>query len=322
VLHICQPGFEPFLAKELNLPSLAKGPGWVRTAEAPAAELCFAHYSLRDEEEVSGVSGRQLAQGLSDYFLRTSKGLTYDGAWPLVVEAGGVEGAGKRAHTVEKLFLELAKKRVSRVVKLAVSGRPELGQRKGLFAYLTGLDRLFVSREASFGGQRRMSDDPRAPSRSYLKVEEAYGVLGAAPSQGETVVDLGAAPGGWSYSAARRGARIIAVDNGPLKGGALGHALISHRAEDAFKFQTEKVDWLFCDMVEDPDRVLELVGRWLKGRWCERFIVNLKFGRIDPLPLLRRARALEAHCAVFRARHLFHDREEITLVGQLGTRPA
>jgi 23S rRNA (cytidine2498-2'-O)-methyltransferase len=316
MLYVCQPGFEPFLAKELNTPTLAKGPGWVKTAEAAADELCFAHYSLTGEEEISGASGRQLAQGLTDYFLRTSKELTYDGAWPLVVEAGGVEGTGKRAHTVEELFLELAKKRVSRVVKLAKHGRPEPGQRKGLFAYLTALDRLYVSREADFGGQRRMSDDPQAPSRSYLKVEEAYAVLGSSPKEGDAVVDLGAAPGGWSYSAARRGAKVVAVDNGPLKGGALGNPLITHRPEDAFKFQPEKVDWLFCDMVEDPDRVLELVGGWLSRRWCGRFIVNLKFGRIDPIPLLRRARALEAHCSLYRARHLFHDREEITLVGQ------
>ncbi len=318
MVHVCQPGFEPFLAKELNAPALARGPGWVKTAEPAACELCFAHYSLRGEEEISEASARQLAQGLTDYFLRTSKGQTYEEAWPLVVEASGADGAGKRAHTVQDLFLELAKKRVSRVVKLASPGRPEGGRRGGLFAYLTALDRLYVCREGDFGGQRRMADDPQAPSRSYLKVEEAYGVLGRAPKAEETVVDLGAAPGGWSYSAARRGAKVIAVDNGPLKGGALGHALISHRAEDAFKFEADRVDWLFCDMVEDPDRVLQLVERWLKNRWCGRFIVNLKFGRIDPIPLLRRAKILEPRCALLRARHLFHDREEITLVGQAG----
>ena len=315
MLHVCQPGFEPFLAKELN--ALTKGPGWVSTLERPAGDLCFAHYSLDAPAELSGASGRQLAQGVTDFFLQTSKGETYDAAWPLVVDGGGEEGVGKRAHSVQELFLELAKKRVARVVKLAAPGRPQPGPHRGLFAYLTALDRLHVSRQAAFGGQRRMADDPQAPSRSYLKVEEAYAVLGAAPQAGESVVDLGAAPGGWSYSAAKRGATVAAVDNGPLKGGALGHPLITHRAEDAFKFQTERVDWLFCDMVEDPDRVLALVDRWLAEGRCRRFIVNLKYGRIDPLPLIRRAKALQTHCALLRVRHLFHDREELTLVGQV-----
>ena len=317
MLHVCQPGFEPFLAKELNAASLGKGPGWVHCADAAPTELCFAHYSLKDPVELQGASGRLLAQALTDFFLKTSRDEKYEAAWPLVIEGSGALGAGKRAHAAQELFIELAKQRMARVVKLAAPGRPASGPRRGLFAYLTALDTLWASREAVFGGQRRMADDPQAPSRSYLKVEEAYSVLATAPQAGESVVDLGAAPGGWSYSAAKRGARVLAVDNGPLKGGALNHPLISHRASDAFKQRASQVDWLFCDMVEDPDRVLELVGRWIAPGLCRRFIVNLKYGRLDPLPLMRRARALESRCSLLRLRHLFHDREELTLVGQV-----
>ena len=162
-----------------------------------------------------------------------------------------------------------------------------------------------------------MADDAQAPSRSYLKVEEAYAVLGASPQPGETVVDLGAAPGGWSYSAAKRQAAVIAVDNGPLKSGAAGNPLIKPLAADGFTYESGRVDWLFCDMLDDPDRVLELLGRWVSRRLCRNFIVNLKFGRNDPLPLLRRAGALADRCEVFRVRHLFHDREELTVVGRV-----
>ena len=315
MLSVCQPGYEAFLAKELNA-SAGKGPGWVRAADGPPKDLCFSHYSLTGEVQVRGVSGRQLAQGLVDHFLQTSKGETYLEPWPLVVEGSGEGGADRRAHSVQDLFLELCRKRVSRVAKLAAPGRPEAGPRRGLFAYLTALGEASVSREAVFGGQRRMADDPQAPSRSYLKAEEAYAVLGEGPSEGQTVADLGAAPGGWSYSAAKRGARVTAIDNGPLKGGALGHPLIAHLTQDAFKYEAAPVDWLFCDMVEDPDRVLDLTARWLSEGRCRRFVVNLKFGRLDPLPLLRRARAaLEPRCAVLKIRHLFHDREEVTLAG-------
>lgn len=315
MLHVCQAGFEAFLAKELNAPHSGKGPGWV---SSPGRASCFSHYALQDETEVSGASAKQLAQALVDHFLRTSKDEVYDSPWPLLVEGSGEEGAAKRANSVSELFLELLKKRMSRVAKLAKPGRPEAGGSRGLFAYLPSLDRAFVSRKALFHGQRRMADDPRAPSRSYLKVEEAYAVLGESPAPGQSVADLGAAPGGWSYSAAKRGADVIAVDNGPLKGGAADHPGIEHRAEDAFKFQPGQMDWLFCDMVENPDRVLELVEGWVGRGWCRRFVVNLKFGRIDPLPLLRRAEAaLSPRCRTYLARHLFHDREELTLLGRL-----
>lgn len=315
MLHVCQPGYEAFLAKELGGPYSAKGPGWVEGGAAQDA--CFAHWSLGGGTSLEGESARKLAQALVDYFLETSRGETYDSPWPLVVEGSGEPGAAKRASGVAELFVELAGKRMSRVVKLAVPGRPKPGRARGLFAYLTGLTSLSASREAEFGGQRRMADDAQAPSRSFLKVEEAYAVLGAAPREGERVADLGAAPGGWSYSAAKRGARVWAVDNGPLKGGAV-HPGIEHRPEDAFKFvPPAPADWLFCDMVEDPDKVLGLLARWLEGRRCRRFVVNLKFGRLDPLPLLRRARALAPRCRLLRARHLYHDREELTLVGEL-----
>jgi 23S rRNA (cytidine2498-2'-O)-methyltransferase len=173
-----------------------------------------------------------------------------------------------------------------------------------------------------------MADDDLAPSRSYLKVEEAYVVLGREPQEGETVCDLGAAPGGWSYSAAKRGARVVAVDNGPLKGGALDHAAIEHRREDAFAFHPAedfRFDWLFCDLVEDPHHVMRnIVTPWLERRWCRYFVVNLKFGRVDAIALLRDLRNAGApfveHTSRVRYQHLYHDREEITIVGETALR--
>jgi 23S rRNA (cytidine2498-2'-O)-methyltransferase len=139
------------------------------------------------------------------------------------------------------------------------------------------------------------------------------------------VCDLGAAPGGWSYSAAKRGARVVAIDNGPLKGGALDHPRIEHRREDAFKFSAaaaENYDWLFCDLVEEPHHVLrDLIEPWLENRWCRRFVINLKFGRVDPIALLGELRApgspLMRHAPAMQIRHLYHDREEFTVVGEL-----
>jgi 23S rRNA (cytidine2498-2'-O)-methyltransferase len=170
-----------------------------------------------------------------------------------------------------------------------------------------------------------MADDDSAPSRSYLKVEESYAIIGREPGPGEVVCDLGAAPGGWSYSAAKRGARVVAVDNGPLKGGALGNPLIEHRRADAFGFSpagAAAYDWLFCDMLEEPHRVLQgVLSPWLRGRWCRRFVVNLKFGRVDPVLLLGELRSaaspLSALAAGVRIVHLYHDREEFTVTGSV-----
>jgi len=337
MLFLCQHGYEALLARELGDDGLTvaeTGPGWAAaqplpgdTVARPLAELCFPHVALLAAREFRGDAVNALAQQLADFFMGGLRGERIEAAWPCAFTcAAEVPGLGRRLAGVEKAFHELLKKKLARVAKLASPDVPRgAGRARGLFVFFADFGRVFAAREAWLGGQRRMADDPLAPSRSYLKVEEAYVVLGREPAAGETVCDLGAAPGGWSYSAAKRGAKVVAVDNGALKGGALDHPLIEHRREDAFKFapaRGETFDWMFCDLVEEPHHVLrDLVGPWLKNRWCRRFVINLKFGRADPIALLRELRApnslLAARAAGVRIRHLYHDREELTVVGAL-----
>lgn len=307
------------------------GGGWVRLTDKPwrmpEAGLCFAHAVLTDAVELTGDSVNQLAGRVADYFLASARTERFEGEWPCLFQAAaGIDGLGRRLDGVEKAFHETLKKKMSRVAKLASAEAPRgVATARGLFVLFVDFRRAFVARTSVFGGQRRMADDVQAPSRSYLKVEEAYVVLGREPAEGETVVDLGAAPGGWSYSAAKRGAKVIAVDNGPLKGGALDHPLIEHRREDAFGFRPaagETIDWLFCDLVEDPHHVMNnLIAPWLENRWCRRFVVILKFGRVAPIAFLREVLApgspFVAHTTGLRVRHLYHDREEFTLVGEV-----
>ena len=314
-LHLCQAGYEPFLAKELGGPPESSGPGWVLGPDPPG-EPCFAHLSLCEPALLLAKSVNAMSGALADFFLGSARAERFSGPWPYVVEAAGLEGLARRAHTVEAEALAGIRARMSRVAKLSIPGRPRPGRTRGLFAYLPDFERVFAAREAFSWGQRRMTDDPRAPSRSYLKAEEAYAILGREPAAGESVVDLGAAPGGWTYSAARRGARVLALDNGALKGDAR-HPGVTHLEMDAFTFKPPgPVDWMFCDVVDEPERVLDLLARWLDEGWCRRFIVALKFGRHDPLRLLTRARALKPRTSVLRIRQLFHDREELTLMGE------
>jgi 23S rRNA (cytidine2498-2'-O)-methyltransferase len=346
-----QPGFEDLLAGEaraLGLPTSAQGGGWVLLGtpspssagssafSAAASDLCFAQAVHLAPAELAGDSVNTLAARLLDHFLASARDERFDAAWPCVfTTAAGLDGLGRRADAVATAFGELLKKRLGRVARLATPELPRVSAHRpgsaapapvrGLFVHFVDFKKALVSRELILGGQRRMADDPLAPSRSYLKVEEAYAVLGREPAPGELVVDLGAAPGGWSYSAAKRGARVLALDNGPLKGGALDHPLIEHRRADAYGHRPaagERADWLFCDLVDDPHHVLRnLVTPWLEGAWCRRFVVILKFGRVDPLALLREVRAADSvfsrRAPGTRVRHLFHDREEFTLVGEL-----
>lgn len=164
-----------------------------------------------------------------------------------------------------------------------------------------------------------------APSRSTLKLAEALLEMlteqeRAQLRPGRRAVDLGASPGGWTYQLIQRGIKVTAVDNGPMDGALMESGLVEHLRADGFTFRPRHaVDWLVCDMVDKPARVVDLVARWFERGDCRAAIFNLK------LPMKRRYDAVESARQVLQARlaklggtwrirmrQLFHDREEIS----------
>jgi 23S rRNA (cytidine2498-2'-O)-methyltransferase len=180
-------------------------------------------------------------------------------------------------------------------------------------------------------GIPRLKFPREAPSRSTLKLEEALLVLLGDDERerwlkpGMAAVDLGASPGGWTWQLVRRSLRVTAVDNGPMDGGLMQSGLVTHLRADGFRFQPKKaVDWMVCDMVEQPRRVADLVARWLGEGWCRRAIFNLKLPmkkRYEEtrlcLKLIEDQLAARGQRAELRARQLYHDREEITVFARV-----
>ena len=168
---------------------------------------------------------------------------------------------------------------------------------------------------------------PRAaPSRSTLKLAEAFMEFvgnrnaGDRLRAGQTAVDLGAAPGGWSWQFAQREIHVTAIDNGPLDKELMAGGMIEHVRADAFHWRPKRpVDWLVCDMIEKPARVAALVGDWAAAKLFKEAIFNLK------LPMKKRYEELESCRAIIdgklaaaeveakvRFKQLYHDREEVT----------
>ena len=329
-----KPGYESILTSELglyNFNATNSRAGWVFIESAPQTknnqqnylfELCFAQTILKDPFEIKAKSANALASELTDLFMTSIKEKRIDSQWPYYFGSANKEKLYQRTKTVEGVWLKNISKRLSRVSKLLtreIPYRPEFSE--GFFVYLIDFDHAIISSSALSLGQKRIHMDPESPSRSYLKIEEAYRIIGTEPSKNEKVVDLGASPGGWSYSALKRSAQVTAVDNGRLKEPVKSHPNIIHLKEDALKFEPrKKFDWLFCDMIENPDLILNLLNKWLENSWCSHFVVNLKIGRGDPILLLKKIKDLKLglipHCNLLKIRHLYHDRGEITLVGK------
>jgi 23S rRNA (cytidine2498-2'-O)-methyltransferase len=190
---------------------------------------------------------------------------------------------------------------------------------------------VFVGTSATPWGSPHAMGIPRlhlprgAPSRSTLKLAEAIAAfLGDRGPElmraGMRAVDLGAAPGGWTWQLAQRGLFVTAVDNGPLKGGVGDDPRVTHVRVDGLAYLPRRpVDWLVCDMVVQPARVATLVGRWIGEGHARCAIFNLKLPMKRRYDEMLRCRAIVGE-ALARAgvrhrlqlRQLYHDREEVT----------
>jgi len=127
------------------------------------------------------------------------------------------------------------------------------------------------------GGEVPLATDKQAPSRAFSKLVEAETRMGRRIAARDTCVDLGASPGSWTYVAARRDARVTAVDRSELRADLMQHPRVRFQRGDAFRFQpAAPVDWLLCDVVARAERSAELLTTWLGERWCRHFVVTLK----------------------------------------------
>ncbi|MDB4976285.1 MAG: rRNA 2-O-methyl-C2498 methyltransferase RlmM, partial [Myxococcaceae bacterium] len=167
------------------------------------------------------------------------------------------------------------------------------------------------------GGRTRVRVIGHFPSRAARKIEEAFAWLNLEPGAGELCVDLGAAPGGWTYVLAERRARVIAVDPAQLRPEILAKKGVSHVQQSAFDYKPEaEVDWLFCDMAWRPLEAAALLAKWGRNRWARLMIANIKLPMTKKAEIVARVKHIletEGDWKNIRVKQLYHDRDEVTL---------
>ncbi|MGS2721597.1 23S rRNA (cytidine(2498)-2'-O)-methyltransferase RlmM [Paraglaciecola aestuariivivens] len=168
-----------------------------------------------------------------------------------------------------------------------------------------------------------------APSRSTLKLDEAFQTFipkeehEARLQGGLHAVDLGACPGGWTYQLVKRGMFVEAVDNGAMDEALMETGQVTYCPEDGFKFKPKKnnIYWLVCDMIEQPQRVAKLMAEWVADGRCKEAMFNLKLpmkkryeSMQDALTIIENVmQAQQAGKYLIQAKHLYHNREEVTV---------
>ena len=130
------------------------------------------------------------------------------------------------------------------------------------------------------GVPRFVEDRDGPPSRAYLKLWETFARLRRQPGPGERCLDLGAAPGGWTWLLARTGAEVTAVDRTPLDPEVERLTNVTWQRASAFGLDPADVgpvDWWCSDIVAYPDRLLDLATRWLDSGRVRNLVCTVKF---------------------------------------------
>ncbi len=228
-----------------------------------------------------------------------------------------------------RVFGESTSEAPQSIVQLFLESR----ERAWLSVYVPERDSAFRRCVSPFpGGEWSAPEDRRPPSRAYRKLAEAlvqFPWLRTADASkltiqaGDRCVDLGASPGGWSWLALERGASVVAVDRSPLREDLMQHPGLSFVQGDAFRFQPAaksgaRVDWLICDVIAFPDRILELLREWLERRRCRKFCVTVKFRGVEDYAALNQIKNMLNECAFdFAIRRLCENKNEATIFGTL-----
>ena len=342
VLLYCRPGFEKDCAAEItNLASQLGFYGYAKLqgkqgfvvyvmeesdagerllAELSFEKLIFARQIIAVNEIVEMEGGARV-----ESLLESAKLLPL--AQDMYIETADTNDAKSLSGLIRKLEkpLKIGWKKASLLRTKAVGVRHHLFLLSGEQAYL-GVSYAACRSEFPLG-IRRLKFPAKAPSRSTLKLEEAMHEFVPAKKwplllrEGMTAVDLGAAPGGWTYQLVERQMKVIAIDNGPMNEALMATGLVDHQKADGFKYQPPKqVDWLVCDMVEKPIMVAELMAKWLTKGWTRRCIFNLKLPMkkryeevTNCLNLIESGLKTTNRDYTLQAKHLYHDREEITV---------
>ncbi len=171
-------------------------------------------------------------------------------------------------------------------------------------------------------GLRRLKRSASQVSRSYLKLEDAitslftYDEQKNILSEGSSAIDLGAAPGGWTQFLAERGVFVTAIDGAQLDESISNLPNVKHLPFDGLTYRPkDPTTILTCDIVESPLRVAHALEWWFENHIMQFAVINFKLpmksNRIGII--LQCISILQRKNYEYRCKHLYSDREEVTL---------
>ena len=150
------------------------------------------------------------------------------------------------------------------------------------------------------------------PNRAYLKLWEALTLLEKYPTAGDTALDLGASPGGWTYVMQSLGANVTAVDKALLDPNITKLPRVQFLKQSAFALDPatldQTYDWVLSDIACYPERAYALIMKWIASGKAKQMIFTIKLQGKTELATIKQFQAIPNS----RIINLFYNKHEAT----------
>lgn len=126
-----------------------------------------------------------------------------------------------------------------------------------------------------------LEDKIMPPSRAYLKLWEFFTVYAPEAINGGTSIDVGSCPGGWTWVLRTlEFDQVISVDKAPIEKRIMDLGRIEFLQESAFGLDPKnfgEIDWFCSDIICYPERLLNLVKRFMETGKVKNFVCTIKY---------------------------------------------
>ena len=157
-----------------------------------------------------------------------------------------------------------------------------------------------------------VEDKINPPNRAYLKLWEALTLLEKYPTVGDTALDLGASPGGWTYVMHSLGATVTAVDKALLDPKIMSLPRVQCLQQSAFALDPatleETYDWVLSDIACYPNRAYALIMKWIASGQAKQMIFTIKLQGKTELAVIEQLKSIP-HSSVI---NMFYNKHEVT----------
>ncbi len=290
-----------------------------------SAYLSAEGYEFQLEQELQGIIGRHGQLFLTDCPLQ--KVFWAQNVWhnPAIHAIDSINHAARTLKGVQRNWccyaVDLHRRSTLIQEKLRhVSGKPlsfpsDLPKASLGSWTLLDKDTMLAASDCSspfFNGEVLFEEDKTGPpNRAYLKLWEGFTLMERHPQDGEYCIDAGGSPGGWAWTVAKLGAKVLSIDRTPLDDTVMNLSNVEFKKGNAFNLKPEDhdcVDWLLSDVVCYPEKLLEWVKHWVESGVARHMIATLKFQGGADYSIANKFAAIPGSCV----QHLYHNKHELT----------